>query len=896
MRLHRIKLHNFRGVAGVEVVFMPTGVTLVTGANEIGKSSLIDAFDLLLQQKDSAKRTEIRDAKPEQRDASPTVEADFSFGPYHVIYAKRWLKGNQTKLEFKTPSRTPLTGDDAHNWMDENLKQHVDLALFRGIRVIQGEGTKLPELQGATQLQTILDAGAAGLGASADALLDLVEAEYRRYWTETGLPSKGPHTALPGELKELQGALATATEKLRGAERDVEALQDTERRLTEEAPQLAELVKTRDSVAIELSDARGRIAEIDEATQQSKAAHELRGSYQSQVEDRHRRELALAKDAGALSGEKETLARLDEQIHSAEAMWTADQAVLAKSEEALHIHDEGAAVVLKDLEAREGEYSLVLLKERAAKVRSATTKRAQAKAEVAANPIDEKKLKRLNDLAQKVAEANAQLRLGSPTATVSSSKKTDVEIDGAATELVPSKATEITVQKRAVVKVGSVRIEIRAGTSLEDLQAAAAKAEGTWRETLAETGCSDLEGAAAMGARRKETSALVDRAEEQIADALRSDQEDGFASLEELDHKVAEIGSRYSAYWANRTATTKPPKTKEEARQASEAHGAMRDDIEREFRKAKKKTEATLKLLEGVQMEHDEVKSRVDTSTGRLQAGQMALVGIRAEISDADLSKRLATATAACDDADSKLERLNEKAQRSNLSALEARAKSTSNAATKAQKISEGLATTANELRGRVQLQSEQGLFDQVQRVETRLAAKQAEWDNLSKRAMAAKLLYDSLIKHRAAAQARYVGPLRTRIEEMGRLLFGSSFGAEILPNLSFGKITKDGLSMEFDRWSTGTKEQLSTIARLAAGQAAAEKDRGVPVLFDDILGFTDPERLERMGAVLDMAAAKAQVVILTSFPGRYKHVGSREEFSMTTALRPAGEMKTILS
>lgn len=52
MKLHRLVLSNFRGVAHREIEFPDHGVVVVCGANEIGKSSMIEALDLLLEAKD----------------------------------------------------------------------------------------------------------------------------------------------------------------------------------------------------------------------------------------------------------------------------------------------------------------------------------------------------------------------------------------------------------------------------------------------------------------------------------------------------------------------------------------------------------------------------------------------------------------------------------------------------------------------------------------------------------------------------------------------------------------------------------------------------------------------------------------------------------------------------
>jgi recombinational DNA repair ATPase RecF len=49
--LHRLRLTNFRGVENRELSFPDRGVVVVCGPNEIGKSSMLEALDLLLQRK-----------------------------------------------------------------------------------------------------------------------------------------------------------------------------------------------------------------------------------------------------------------------------------------------------------------------------------------------------------------------------------------------------------------------------------------------------------------------------------------------------------------------------------------------------------------------------------------------------------------------------------------------------------------------------------------------------------------------------------------------------------------------------------------------------------------------------------------------------------------------------
>ena len=47
MKLHRLSVTNYRGIAHRDITFPDRGVVVVSGANEIGKTSMIEALDLL---------------------------------------------------------------------------------------------------------------------------------------------------------------------------------------------------------------------------------------------------------------------------------------------------------------------------------------------------------------------------------------------------------------------------------------------------------------------------------------------------------------------------------------------------------------------------------------------------------------------------------------------------------------------------------------------------------------------------------------------------------------------------------------------------------------------------------------------------------------------------------
>ncbi len=67
----------------------------------------------------------------------------------------------------------------------------------------------------------------------------------------------------------------------------------------------------------------------------------------------------------------------------------------------------------------------------------------------------------------------------------------------------------------------------------------------------------------------------------------------------------------------------------------------------------------------------------------------------------------------------------------------------------------------------------------------------------------------------------------------------------------------------------------MSLIARIACAMLVA--DEGGPLLLDDVLGHTDARRLAAMGAVLRHGGRQCQIVLFTSVPERYAHVGDAE-------------------
>jgi hypothetical protein len=209
------------------------------------------------------------------------------------------------------------------------------------------------------------------------------------------------------------------------------------------------------------------------------------------------------------------------------------------------------------------------------------------------------------------------------------------------------------------------------------------------------------------------------------------------------------------------------------------------------------------------------------------------------------------------------------------------------NAERQADDLADRLARNA-ELRsarqGRLDVVGEEGLGEQVAAAETRLAHAEREQRRVRSRAAAAKALHDELQGARDEAYRAYQRPLRELIARHGRVVFGEGLEVELDEELKVVRRTLDGDTLEWEHLSSGAKEQLAILSALAAARLAA--DGGVPLVLDDALGYTDPDRLAALGAVLGTADG-AQIVVLTCVGERYRHVGGATTVRLRDA-RPA--------
>ena len=184
-----------------------------------------------------------------------------------------------------------------------------------------------------------------------------------------------------------------------------------------------------------------------------------------------------------------------------------------------------------------------------------------------------------------------------------------------------------------------------------------------------------------------------------------------------------------------------------------------------------------------------------------------------------------------------------------------------------AEKKREAAQKENTEVRTRLKVFVEEGLHEKLHAAQSHLDHIRQENVAMTRRAQAARLLYVTMKEERDKARRAYVAPLKKKIERLGRLVFNNSFEIELTEDLSVASRTMDGCNVPFESLSGGTKEQVSLISRLACAMTVS-KDGGASLILDDTLGYTDPERLKLMGAVLAKAGKR--------MPNHHPHLCTR--------------------
>ena len=896
MRIHSLLVKNFRALEHLEITALPeTGVIIIEGDNEAGKSTILDAIDLVLQERSTSKKKQVKACAPVGRDVGPEVTLRATVGQYAFTVSKRWLKSAKCELTLTKPERRNFTGREADDQLERILQDSLDEKLLATLFLRQGQLDPGVQAAGIASVATALQEASgevdAAAGAEDTALMEAVEEHYAEYWTAGARPKpKAGYAALIKARDDASTARDNAMaelERLTGFVDEVARREDELRRIEDELPAAEE-------------EAARRQREAEEAAQLGKQAAQAQDRLDREVLHRERAEAALAARR-VLAQRVETAETAVEALRAqVEPACEAAQAEQVKISELIASRDIAHAEVKKQREeAKRATRMLDLLRARR-DLKSCDDLLDQVKNAVAsyrklvetspARLITDEDLEKVNAAHTEVA-LQRRLRDAAAAKLELTAEGETVIVDGDETPVDGTVGVE--VFDGTELRIGGVQLIYRAAQDAKDPRAGVEQAEHNLAELLEALGCATAdEVQLARDAHREHALNLA-------AAKRRRDELLGGSDLETLQAKragVAQAITELTAVLGDDIPDTQQVDASNdyEADCEEEIQRGV-DTAERELGAAERRVEeieAALKPYADRSAAHalTKLEAQLEAKESELNVARRELAAAEAETPAAQLTAVLKTAQDNEAEAQAVAQRCAQDAAAADPQLMDSLAQG---AKTRVATLSERRAQASNritELTGRIELAT--GAAEKADRAEAQLERAEVALSAATRRAEAIRLLRDTLVAHRDAARARYSAPFRDALRKHAQVLYGPGVEFNLGQALEVTDRTMGGATVPMSELSGGTKEQLAVLTRFAIADLMSHSGATapVPVVVDDALGATDPDRLSRMNLLFNQVGDTAQVIVLTCFPQRFDRVDAVRRYRIEDLKHPTHE------
>lgn len=900
MKIERILLRNFRGVAEHEV--MPSdGVTIIEGPNEVGKSSLAEAVNLLIRYPDSSQHDEVESVRPVHTGRSPEAEIDVRAGRYRFTYRKRWSRKSdaETMLRIYEPVPETIHGRAAHERADQILRENADMELWSALRVLQSPGRKndragqrtaldQPALSGKSALMRALDQAAGTETAAtrdeyASTLVDAAQRELERYVTSSKRVPTGDYKraiedeqALRAEVHRRQDVLDSVIEDIEVHRRCELKLGGLNKAAREQAPGLVELEHEFGELEQAARDVEALEAKAAGAKAQAAAAETFAAA---------RRSLREEAAAGAKNADELAEAARSLETHFAEKQAEADAAGTRArtAEDARSKAESDVATTAADREHLRELEELTELAWRRTQASEATEQIDQCTAALAAIQITKADLAKLDKSHDRLLQARAALEVASSLVEISAvegAAEPVVRLDGVnAQSVVPGRFERRLIDATTLIVDEWIRVRVTPGNGEAGQRTKVGKLRKDLDTSLADLGVADMEDARAQCDRRGELERELAAARATAGAAL------GGQDLGTVTSRIAELTTRTQHYRAGRSADALPT----DLAAVDEALRAAHETAKQLASEAEQTSVVAAAFGEAAQQAHTKAllaRERAGQAHAGAERLHQKLKTARAQVPDQELEdqhRRLSEGAARAAEAWRVV------ADAFDPGLLEnARLRLENARAVVARREEEIRQCDVDLVRLDANLARDRDAREQLDEAQVQHTAAVQKLAGFHRRAAAARLLCDTLNATRDAAKRAYVEPFRKKLEQYARIVCDEP-RLELLvsDDLTITHRVLDGAAVPYEGLSGGSQEQLALCSRLACAALVDPAD-GVPVIIDDALGFTDPDRLGRIGAVFNVTGDRSQIIVLTCTPGRFQGIGRATVIPLQRSAAPA--------
>lgn len=905
MILRAIQVRGWRCFADpVEVGPFADGLNVLHAPNASGKSTLFEAMLRGLLDGHRVSGREVDLLRPWGRALAPTVTVDFAHGGIEYRLTKRFLDRASSELARKEGGRfVRLADGDAaderareiltHNPPGRGLARPDNWGLAQVLWAPQGNLT-LAGLSGDVVDDIRAALGVQVSGPGSGPMEQKIEEAYGRFFTPGGKLRTGKDAPAVIRLRE---ELGSALKAQREALVQYQSYEEASRRVEDLRARRAQARRDAEELTKTLTEARSRaelykslLGELNQRKEQAKAAEAQHTALRQRVD-------AIKATEKELKETSEVLRRLQEQVPlRAREVDERQQAVTAaeaaldearKGRQTVETADERAKQAERYLRTLQDAMTLDQRLKRITETNKTLARRKKDRAAVLAP--DEKTLRAIRKAIKDRDEAKVRLDAALITLEVVPETKGKLVVvagdDIGPRSLKPGTPTVVAGSPEIVVDLpGIARLRARGpAVEIDGIRAERDRAVQRLKSLTEGYGTSDLDALETLSAKARMADEGVAEAETQLSTLLAGE------TLEALERESARLTA------VREEIVGQQPGWRETPPDAT-ALAAEAREIRRKFIAQVEGTEAAWKAAQSALTAAAEQRASLGAQAKGLERQKQLLETKLADLTAdgkeaAERETEVKRAALAWEAASAGLEE-SEKALMGfgadpldEVGRLERQLQAADEAASR-------LLAEENREEGRLESLSAHGPYSALAQADEEVACLRRELATEEIRVAAIKLLRETVMQCRADMLATVAAPVQaaaTRIMQriaggrLGRVQLGESFEpGHVLPELAEGAIPVDSVS-------GGEREQIYLAVRLALAEVLAQDERQLVVL-DDVLTATDAGRLARVMAVLEEAAQRLQVLVLTCHPERYRGLEGANFIDLEAVVQAASE------
>jgi len=851
MKLLALHLTNVRKFTGkrASITGIGKGITVVSEANEFGKSTFFDAIHALFFEKYSSSAKPVKSLQPYAGGAvEVAAEVETDQGTFRV--EKRFLSKKAAKISRLSDGITIAQDDEAERWISTLLGTANDgpaglLWVRQGLLGLEADSAK--EKSQLMETRRDLLSSVAGEidtmtgGRRMDRVMRSVAESLAEIATKTGRKT-GAWKAASDAAEALDTELQSVTAQVQTLDKALLDRKQAEATLTRlENPD----AKTRRDGAFlaaktAMEDASAHVGAVKAAQQEhdlaSLKSHNAKADLDAFLKaiDTLKTAQMQATDSLSKTTEAKIEARhLKDILDAAQIHHTAaTQSVVAARKQLDNTR--------RQLSARKAKTEVAQLADQIAKAKASLEKRDGARAMIKASLATSNWLRQAEEAQVEVTKIASFVDAQTTTLSIAYDGSARITQNGApllaVLPVVLNGDTELDLPG-----IGTMTIHAKAVG--DDGRERLTAAQDALNVVLLDVGAKTMQDARAFATTRAEAAAKVDL-EQAILDTLAP------SGIEALQAAKAEAD--LAAVDADNAILPTISDLEAIVVQSEEAEGAARQQVSVAgtdyaiSREGSANLQAIAEAAQGALERAETSAGPVETRDGRradrlrLQAQEHAAL-MKAE---ADLQAVIAAAPD-LDTATAELKR----AEDAVTAARQERAQ-----------LGERLAALSSEIR----TLAGNGIEERRDELAGELEAIRATEDRFTQQAAALTRLQAALDAERDAARDTYFGPVQEELKPLLSILHRDaalSFDSESL--LPIG-LLRDAEEETLDNLSGGTKEQIAILTRLAFARLFARKGRHMPIILDDALVYSDDDRIIKMFTALTRVAQDQQIIVFS--------------------------------